>query len=416
MFNRTALDFLRKSTIYEVNLRQYTSEGTIEAFMKHLPRIKDMGVDVIWLMPIHPIGKTNRKGSLGSYYSISDYKQINPEYGDLNDFSMLVEQVHQFGMKIIIDWVANHASWDNIWTTDHPEYFCRDSNGQFQSPYDWSDVIQLDHSNPDAHQALTDAMCYWVENYDIDGFRADLAHLTPLSYWVNARKQTEKIKPGLIWLAETEDASYYEAFDVNYAWKWMHATEGFVKQKHDLSVLLDALKMQNETYPSHLFQLYFTSNHDENSWNGTEFEKYGIYADAFAVFSFFFATSVPLIYSGQEIPLTKRIEFFDKDAMDWSKMEKQDFYSRLAHCRKKVCTSDVFSFLESKHKMLCMKRGDDENHVFIFMNLGEDMEDFHFQFEVGVGYRNVMVDDADPIFSEVHVKLNPGDYILLERI
>jgi glycosidase len=415
MFTRSSHAFLSQATIYEVNLRQYSTEGNIRAFMSHLPRLKDMGVDVIWLMPIHPIGKINRKGSLGSYYSISDYQEINPEYGNLEDFKALVSLVHDLGMKIIIDWVANHAAWDNVWTQENPSFFCRDASGQFQSPYDWSDVIQIDHSNPDAHQALIDAMCFWVDNYDIDGFRADLAHLTPLHYWKNARTQTEKIKPGLIWLAETEESSYYDAFDVVYAWKWMHASEDYVKKGKNLESLINDLKIQNEPYPKDLFQLYFTSNHDENSWNGTEYEKYEKFAEAFAVFSFFYASSVPLIYSGQEIPVRKRIAFFDKDNLDWDRTEKQLFYKTLCTSRKKVCSSAQFQFLETKGKILAMKRGVDKNHVLVFMNLGNAVEVYQYDLPEPLIYRDIMLDETYAESISLSLKLNPGEFLVLEN-
>lgn len=415
MFTRSSLAFLSHATIYEVNLRQYTTEGNISAFMSHLPRLRDMGIDVIWLMPIHPIGKINRKGTFGSYYSISDYQEINPEFGSLEDFKALVSLVHDLGMKIIIDWVANHAAWDNLWTKENPSFFCRDASGQFQSPYDWSDVIQIDHANPDAHQALIDAMCFWVKNYDIDGFRADLAHLTPLNYWINSRVQTEKIKPGLIWLAETEESSYYNAFDIVYAWKWMHSSEDYVKKTNNLHALLCELKIQNETYPKDLFQLYFTSNHDENSWNGTEYEKYEKFANAFAVFSFFYATSVPLIYSGQEIPVTKRIAFFEKDNLNWDKIEKHQFYKSLCKSRKKVCLSTQFQFLETKGKVLAMKRGEDNNHVVVLMNLGQEVEEFQYELSEISRYKDVINDEIYAESINLCVKLNPGAFLVLEN-
>jgi len=178
--NNSLLQTLDKATIYEVNIRQYTQEGTIEAFIEHLPRLKKMGVDVIWLMPMHTIGKKNRKGSLGSYYSISDFTDINPEFGTKHEFKNLIHEIHALGMKVIMDWVANHAAWDNIWTINHPDFFASNEAGEFLSPYDWTDVIQINHENEQAHDALREAMCYWVKEFDIDGFRADLAHLTPV--------------------------------------------------------------------------------------------------------------------------------------------------------------------------------------------------------------------------------------------
>jgi len=304
--NKKVLDYLSIANIYEVNLRQYTKEGTIAAFMEHLPRLKEMGVEILWFMPLHPIGKINRKGSLGSYYSSSNFFELNPEFGTEADFKNLVKVIHELGMKVIIDWVANHAAWDNNWTITNPDYFVRADNGQFLSPYDWTDVIQIDHNNEAAHDAMRSAMCFWVNEFDIDGFRADLAHLTPLRFWIKARQVTEAIKPDLIWLAETEEPDFYQAFDIVYAWRWMHKTESYFKNAWGLDSLHEVLNEEKRMYPENALQLFFTTNHDENSWNGTEYEKYGVYAKALAVFSFFYPSSVPLIYSGQEIPNQKR--------------------------------------------------------------------------------------------------------------
>jgi len=413
MFQRNNLNFLRHTTIYEVNLRQYTQEGSIRAFMEHLPRLKKMGIGIIWLMPIHPIGLKNRKGTLGSYYSISDYQQINPEFGTLTDFKALVELVHQLDMKIIIDWVANHSAWDNEWTMEHPDYFVRDESGAFQSPYDWSDVIQFDHSNPAAHQALIDAMCFWVREYDIDGFRADLAHLTPLPYWIKARMETEKIKPELTWLAETEDAAYFEAFDVVYAWKWMHGSEEFVKKNEEVFQLIEVLKNQNEHYPENLFQLFFTSNHDENSWNGTEFEKYGIYADALTAFSFFYKTSVPLVYSGQEIPNTKRLAFFEKDALVWDELKNVTWYKTLAETRSKVCHSPEFDFIETKGKLFGLKRGDNQNHILLFMNFDVNPIQIHYEANQPVDYFDAFNNSLVFHHGKIEETLQPGQFLLV---
>lgn len=415
MFERNKLNFLRHSSIYEVNLRQYTQEGTIRAFMEHVPRLKKMGIGVIWMMPIHPIGIKNRKGTLGSYYSISDYQQINPEFGTLADFKALVELVHQLGMKIIIDWVANHSAWDNVWTMEHPDYFVHDESGVFQSPYDWSDVIQIDHRNSAAHHALIDAMCFWVREYDIDGFRADLAHLTPLPYWIKARIETEKIKPELIWLAETEDAAYYEAFDVVYAWKWMHGSEEFVKKNQDVFSLIEVLKNQNEHYPDNLFQLYFTSNHDENSWNGTEFEKYGIYADALTAFSFFYKTSVPLVYSGQEIPNTKRLAFFEKDALTWDEVKNVSWYKTLTETRSKVCHSSAFDFIETKGRLMGLKRGDSRSHILLFMNFDTNPVEVSYDANQSVDYVDAFNNTRIYHQGKIETTLQPGQFLLVSN-
>lgn len=317
--------FLSRSVIYEVNIRQYTPEGTFQAFCKHLPGLKEMGVDILWLMPIHPIGMINRKGLLGSYYSISDHFAINPEFGEKENFQHLIKLAHELEMKVIIDWVANHVSWDNIWTKTNPE-FIKQENGKFVSPFDWTDVLQLDHTNLQQRSEMIKAMQYWVEQFDIDGFRADLPHLVPLDFWRAARTQIDPMKKDLIWLGETEAYDYSSVFDITFTWNWMHAVENKIKHSDSIQPLKVLLK--EKQLPG--FRLYFTSNHDENSWNGTEYEKYGIFAQALAVFSATFPASVPLVYSGQEIPNHTRLPFFEKSNLKWSpKPALADFYMQL---------------------------------------------------------------------------------------
>jgi len=303
------------ASIYEVNIRQYTAEGTFKAFEKHLPRIKEMGIDIIWLMPITPISQVNKKGSLGSYYACSSYTKINPEFGSSNDFKDLVDAAHALGMKVIIDWVANHTGCHHEWMQANPSWFTQDAAGNFTERNGWDDVVDLNFDNPSMRIALIDAMEFWVNQFNIDGFRCDMAHLVPLDFWIEARTNLEKIKI-LYWLAETEDIAYHQVFDTSYAWAWMHASKKVGKELDGLQEVYNVLH-QYAQYPKGAYKLFFTSNHDENSWNGTEYEKYGIAAKAWAVFT---ATwnGQPLIYSGQELPNTKRLAFFDKDQIEWT--------------------------------------------------------------------------------------------------
>lgn len=415
--NDKILSFLHRTNIYEVNIRQYTNAGDFESFRKHLPRLKNMGVEVLWLMPIHPIGLKNRKGTLGSYYSSSDYFDINPEYGTKADFKALVEEVHSFGMKIIIDWVANHAAWDNRWTETNPDYFVRHENGEFLSPYDWTDVIQIDHNNEAAHYALREAMCYWVKEYDIDGFRADLAHLTPLRFWVKARQVTEAIKPDLIWLAETEDVSYYQAFDMSYSWKWMHKTEAFFKNDFSVQELINALNETRHHYPHKALEIFFTSNHDENSWNGTEFEKYGLYTKALTVFSYFYPWSVPLVYSGQELPNLKRLMFFDKDFIEWNELPQlNEFYSILNQERKSLAQTHHIKFIHSDKKLLAFHRSSGEEETLVFLNLDADNISIQSQGLTQGKYRNIFNADEIMITDEFGAMLQPGEFLVLKKV
>ncbi|MEP6927125.1 MAG: alpha-amylase family glycosyl hydrolase, partial [Ginsengibacter sp.] len=262
------------ASIYEVNLRQYTLEGTFDAFSKHLPRLKDMGLKILWFMPITPISETGRLGILGSYYSVKNYTDTNPEFGTVNDFKKLVAKAHELGFKIIIDWVANHSGNDHHWVTEHPEFYRYIDGNQLLHPHGWTDVAQLNYDNPDLRETMIAAMKFWLKECDIDGYRCDMAHLVPLDFWVLAKKKLSKIKDNLFWLGECEKPEYHAVFDATYTWRWMHASEEFYHNRMNLQALLTVLYKSVTEFPGDAFRTYFTSNHDENSWNGTEFEKY----------------------------------------------------------------------------------------------------------------------------------------------
>ena len=333
--NMAATEWKHSTNIYEVNIRQYTPEGTFNAFAKELPRLKDMGVQVLWFMPVTPISKEKMKGSLGSYYACSDYTAINPEFGNLDDFKNLVKAAHEQGFKVIIDWVANHTGWDHVWTKQHPDYYLKDSTGTFKIASGMDDIIELDFKNAEMRKAMIAAMKYWVDECDIDGFRCDLAAWVEVDFWQEARPQLDAVKP-LFWLGEfdeLENPDYGKVFDASYTWKWMHRTKDFYQKKEPLDSLLPLLQQYSAIGDSSM-RAWFTSNHDENSWNGTEYEKYGEMAKMLAVFSCTW-NGVPLIYNGQELPMkTKRLKFFDKDPIPWTgKNELHDFYKTLFNLR-----------------------------------------------------------------------------------
>ncbi len=328
----TQVSWSKGATIYEVNIRQYTVEGTFRAFAPHLPRLKKMGVDILWFMPITPISKEKRQGSLGSYYACSSYVDTNPEFGTVEDFTTLVHAIHALGMKVIIDWVANHTGWDHEWTKENPAFYLKDASGNFTEKNGWEDVIGLDYTNRDLYDAMIRSMQFWIETCAIDGFRCDMAHLVPLDFWQQARQSCDQLKP-LYWLAECEDENYFQVFDTEYGWQWMHLSESVAKEKNglqDLRQLMQAYALHNGRY------MLFTSNHDENSWNGTDQEKYGTALKAFAVL----AATWPgmfLLYSGQEIPLQHRLKFFEKDSIDWpASLLMEHFYTTLLHLRKQT--------------------------------------------------------------------------------
>jgi len=417
-------DWIADTNIYEVNIRQYTPEGTFSAFAESLPRLKDMGVEVLWIMPIHPIGKPNRKGTLGSYYSISDFKAVNPEFGTAGDFKNLVKLAHDSGMKIIMDWVANHAAWDNVWTTDHPDYFVRDEAGNFKPPYDWTDVIQINHANPDQQNAMIDAMKYWVTDFDIDGFRADLAHLTPLDFWKKARTAIEPVKPNLFWLAESEEINYHEVFDTTFTWEWMHSTESFYKGNVNLNSLYDVLAKYNTVFPEDAYRMYFTSNHDENTWNGTADEKYGDMLKALAVFSCTW-NSIPMIYNGEEMPNPKRLQFFEKDAIAWNgEYQLHDFYKTLLGLRKtnaalRAADPAVSTFhiiTEGSKSVMAFLRKNENDEVLVFLNLSKEKTGFVIQDQLISGnYTNVFNGSENHLTAGSFISMMPWDYTVLEK-
>ncbi len=326
-----AMDWKHQTNIYEVNLRQYTSEGTIRAFAGELPRLKEMGVQTLWFMPLTPIAKEKRKGSLGSYYACSDYKAVSPEFGTLSDFRELVKTAHFMGFKVILDWVANHTGWDHVWTKTHPDYYLKDSaTGTFKIASGMDDIIELDYGNPKLREAMKDAMKFWVRECDIDGFRCDLATWVELDFWQQARPALDSLKP-LFWLGEYDELDnpdYGKVFDASYTWTWMHQAKDYYDGKKSLSDLR-ALLNRYQAIGHGSMRAWFTTNHDENSWNGTEYEKYGDMALPLAVFSSTW-DGIPLIYSGQELPLLKRLKFFEKDPIPWNgKYELQRFYKTL---------------------------------------------------------------------------------------
>jgi len=374
-------DWLYNANIYEVNVRQYTEEGTFNAFTNHLPRLKDMGVQTLWFMPVTPISQKEKKGTLGSYYACSDYTSINPEFGTLNDFKKMVDYAHKLGMKVIIDWVANHTGWDHVWTKQHPEWYKRQGNGDFKRASGMDDIIELDYSNKEMRAAMVDAMKFWVRKCGIDGFRCDLAFWVQLDFWMEAICEVNQLKP-LFWLAEADPLEYPEymqVFDAAYAWTWMHKTEEWYKKDLPLKELTNVLD-RYEIAPG--IKAWFTSNHDENSWNGSEYEKYGDAAKALAVHSCTWP-GIPLVYSGQELPNKKRLKFFDKDVIEWKKhLELHEFYQTLLnlHCTNAAlnANSDLFELhTSSTTNVLAYLRKKENSEVIVLLNLCENLVRFN---------------------------------------
>lgn len=326
-------DWTYDSVMYEVNIRQFSPEGTFAGVEAQLPRLKDLGVDILWLMPMYEIGTEGRKGTLGSYYAISDYKAVNPEFGTMEDFEHLLAAAHDLGFKVILDWVANQTAPDNVWMYEKPaNFYERDSLGNAIWEYDWTDTRSLNYDNEEVWWAQDDAMRFWLEK-GVDGFRCDAAGEVPAEFWKGILPKMNKDYPNIYLLAEAErdnlaDAS--ETFDANYAWELHHLLNSMAQGRKTVADLKDYVARDAARFPKEAYRLMFTSNHDENSWSGTEFEREGAAANACAVLCFTLPGSQPLIYTGQEIGLSRRLEFFEKDPItDWSANEYTAFWKKL---------------------------------------------------------------------------------------
>lgn len=354
-------DWHKNATIYEVNLRHFTPEGTFNAFATHLPRLKEMGVDILWFMPIHPVSVEKRKGELGSPYAVADYKGVNPDFGTMEDFKALVNAIHEAGMYCIIDWVPNHTGWDNPWITEHPEWYTQDKDGNIIDPIDyntgepwgWTDVADLNFDVPEMRLGMIDAMAFWITEVGIDGFRADVAHGVPVDFWAQCSDSLYQLEP-MFMLAEAEVPAIRNngAFVMDYGWEMHHLLNDIAKtqganqdaggklvkgnlvegseEKIEPKNALDIDKMlakKAEDYSSG-YAMHFTSNHDENSWAGTEFVRMGEGHQTFAVLTATF-DGMPLIYTGQESAMDKRLEFFKKDEVPWGDYVYAGFYKTL---------------------------------------------------------------------------------------
>ncbi len=328
-------EWSKNAAVYQLNTRQFSNEGTFKAAQKQLPRLKALGIDVIWLMPIHAIGEKNRKGTLGSPYAIKDYYSVNPEFGNLQDLKNFVNEAHSNGMYVILDWVANHTARDNVLVEKHPDWYDKDYKGDFRPTpwWDWSDIIDLNYNKPEVRKYMTEALKYWVKEADIDGYRCDVAGFVPIEFWNNVRKELDAIKP-VFMLAEWESRDLHaKAFDMTYAWSWNETVHKICKGEADVNGLYVYYSWNESAFPENSMRMTFVSNHDKNAWEGTMWEQFGDGLEAAIALSVV-GEGVPLIYNGQEAGNKKRLEFFEKDAIQWKEHPIGDLYKKLFNLMK----------------------------------------------------------------------------------
>ena len=461
------VEWAKDAVIYEVNIRQYSPEGTFKAVENDLPRLKDLGIDIIWLMPVFPVGEVNRKADqtilieeikdpaerkkyLGSYYATRDYMSVNPEYGTLDDFKSLVDKIHESGMHVILDIAINHTAWDHPWIKDHPdfytripkdstpwnptwmkehpEYFQRLRKLQMTYPinpveYDWWDVAELNFDKPELRKEFIKIFTYWVSEFDVDGYRCDHAHGVPTDFWEELRPELDKVKP-VFMLAEAELAELHrKAFDMSYDWKMHHIFNDIAQNKKPAWAIAEHFQWADTSYPENSWLMQFTSNHDENSWAGTEFERMGQGAKAFAVL----AATLPdmlLIYNGQESAFNERLKFFVKDTINWDDYSYSNFYRSLTELKENSkalyngteggtlqvmsspADSNVFAFI--RHK--------ENDKVLVICNLGEYAEEFTLHSDTKIGKMKEIYSGTTTTFKRAtKIALDPWQYYVYEN-
>jgi len=395
-------DYLASASIYEINTRQFSENGDFDGVTAQIPRLNDLGVDILWLMPIHPISAVKRKATdgtwveqiedenerakyLGSPYAVGDYRAVNPDFGNMDDFKELLAEAHDNDMLVIIDWVPNHTGWDNPWISEHPEYYTQNDAGEIIDPIDpgtgkswgWTDVADLNFDNQEMRQAMIDHMTFWLTDIGIDGFRVDVAHGVPVDFWAEASPQLRAAKDNVFLLAEAEKAEIAPYFDMSYAWSFHHLLGEVLRGEKPKTALKENVDSSKENFGANHTMMMFTTNHDENSWSGTVFDRYGDAHKAMAVLSFTL-DGMPLIYSGQEASLNKRLKFFEKDNIDWSNDSLSPFYRQLLELKENNnalhngSAGGELNVLDAMNDNVYMyERQGDENKVTVAINFSE---------------------------------------------
>jgi alpha-amylase len=409
--------WIMQGNIYEVNVRQYTPEGTFKAFEKSLPRLKAMGVQTLWFMPINPISEVDRKGALGSYYAVANYTAINPEFGTMDDWKNLVKHCHDMGFKVIIDWVPNHTGGDNYWLTAHPDFYVKDSTGKALSPFDWSDTRQLDYNNVAMQDSMINAMKFWITNSDIDGFRCDVAWNVPDAFWKKCIPQLRAMK-NIFMLAESDKASSQESgFDATYPWPMFHTMIAIAAGKSNALSIDSIMNVVNNTFPSNALLMYFTSNHDENSWNKADYGTMpGASHAPFAVLTQTLPRSISEIYSGQEEPFLDSISFFYKDTIMFHDYARAEFYSTLLHLRKNnnaLAANASFKKLKTNDDaaIYAFIRKNSSNKVLVIVNLSNQPQQFKIdEADIDGNATNIFTSAKENISNNKFIKLDAWAY------
>jgi alpha-amylase len=434
-FDFNTPDWAKNATIYEVNTRQYSKEGNFEEIQKQLPRLKEMGVKILWLMPIYPICETQKKchkdaktECLGSPYAVYDFESINPKYGNEADFKELVTEIHKLDMKVILDFVPDHTGWDSKWMKEHPEYF-KKKDGKFTIPYDpktgnltdWTDVAMLDYDNLETRKAVINAHKYWIEKFDVDGYREDVAGFVPSSFWKELRLELNKLKQ-VYMLSEWEDVTdhFDNGFEANYGWDFHHLIKDIAQGKKKANELDTYLKNHRERFNPKGSAMLFTQNHDENTWNGTLKESFGDAGNTFTAFCHVFE-GVGLVYGGQEGNLDKRLWLFNKDEIKWDNYPNANFFKTLLALKSR--NKALWNGLNGGKVEKINTNADDKVYAFVrekegdkvvgVFNMSKNSIDVALSGEKYVGtYSNIFANSSTTLTKDIALKLKPWDFLI----
>ncbi|MCJ8153011.1 alpha-amylase family glycosyl hydrolase [Chryseobacterium sp. SSA4.19] len=422
----TTPEWVKNATIYELNIRQFSEEGSFKAIEKQLPRLKKMGIDIIWLMPVHPIGEIHRKGTLGSYYSVKDYYSVSSEFGTEEDFRHLVSAIHQQDMYVILDWVANHTSWDNEMVIKHPEWYRKSRKDTFQSTRwrDYDDIIELDYRHPELREYMTEALKFWISEYDIDGYRCDIASFVPIDFWENARTELETIRP-VFMLAEAEDRELHrKAFDATYNWTLWNILHQIAMNERNVKTLTEAYIAEHVSiFPKEGIRLNFIDNHDKNSWEGNPYSNFGDALKAATVFTVMM-DGMPLVYNGEEAGLNRSLEFFEKDPIEWKSHENEALYTTLFALKHKNQAlwngrygGEMVRIMNDRmDQVISFVREKNGDRVLTFINFSKQslIVQFDTSFDTGL-YTNLFTETQKNISETLIMTMDPWEYVVLHH-
>ncbi|KAA1248119.1 alpha-amylase family glycosyl hydrolase [Aquimarina sp. RZ0] len=413
-------DMMENAVIYEANIRQYSEEGSFSAFTKDIPVLKKLGVKILWVMPIYPISTTKSKGTLGSYYAISDYTKVNPEFGTIEDFRALIKTAHEHGIYVILDWVANHTGWDHGWLKEHPGYYTKNDKGDITHTVgtDWTDVADLNYDNQEMRKDMLDAMKYWIKEEGVDGYRCDVAGMVPVDFWNTAVEELKKIKPVFMLAEGWEPALLKKAFDMGYGWDTHHVMNHIAKGENTVAAWDKRMVQVDTMYATDDILMNFTSNHDENSWNGTVQERMGDAKEMFAALSYL-SPGMPLIYSGQEYDMDKRLLFFEKDTIIKKKGVFFSLYEKLGKLKNenpalhggKNAAAYTRIKTSQDEKIVAFLREKEGNKILFVANMTKESVKFTAEYEGK--FRDYLSGEYIKGLRDQECILDPWQYLIL---